>query len=244
MVRSTKTRLSLSHQLARLYTTKLPTPTSTTTLQQCSIQSTYDSLLQTALALQHLIHVRLTVRAINQIDPPRLKQRTVNTGISIYQPRPTSTSRYDPPAASYDSTDLSFPLWSSSCILRLDRPQFPATIIQLHSTTQPTASRIKHLAVSPRFDLRQPPSSNIQLSTSTTRLTRYWHPPSNWRPNTTATDFPHTFVNLTINCHLCYICYLAFVSFIVFGCQLHALNWKHLRGWHAYRLCITNILEF
>ena len=52
LVRSTKIRLSLSHQLTRPYTTKLPTPTSTTTLQQCNIQSTYDSLLWTALALQ------------------------------------------------------------------------------------------------------------------------------------------------------------------------------------------------
>ena len=188
LVRSTKTRLSLSHQLARLYTTKLPTPTSTTTLQQCSIQSTYDSPLRAALALQ-----QLPVRASNQIDTPRLTQRTVKTGTSTYQPRPTSATRNDRPAAfndstdlsflqwsssctsttrptsascndhpaaSYDSTDLSFLQRSSSCILRLDRPQLPATIVQLHSTTQPTTTRIKHLAVSPRFDLCQLPSSN------------------------------------------------------------------------------------
>ena len=96
---------------------------------------------------------------------------------------------------------------------RLDRPQLPATIIQLHPTTQPTATRIKHLAVSPPLDLRQLPSSNIQLRTST------------------------MVVNLTINRHFCCICYLAFVSFIVFGCHYsHALNLKHLRGRHAYQL--------
>ena len=84
LVRSTKTQLSLSHQLAQLYGTKLPTSTSTTMPQQCSIQSTYDTLLQTALALQHLAHVQLAVRASNQIDTPWLTQRTVKTGILIY----------------------------------------------------------------------------------------------------------------------------------------------------------------
>ena len=39
LVRSTKTQLSLSHQLTRLYT-----PTLTMTLQHCNIQSTYDVL--------------------------------------------------------------------------------------------------------------------------------------------------------------------------------------------------------
>ena len=85
---------------------------------------------------------------------PQLTQRTVKTGTSIYQPRPTSATRNDRPSAFNDSTDLSFPQRSSSCIQRLDRPSFPqrsssciqrldrpqlpATIVQLHSTTRPT----------------------------------------------------------------------------------------------------------
>ena len=39
-----------------------------------------------------------------------------------------------------NTTDLSFLQRSSSCIQRLDRPQLPATIVQLHSTTQPTSA--------------------------------------------------------------------------------------------------------
>ena len=100
---------------------------------------------------------------------PRLTQRTVKTGTSIYQPRPTSATRNDRPAVFNDSTDLSYLQRSSSCFLWLDRPQLPATIVQLHSTTQPTATCIKHLAVSPRLDLRQLAASNIQLRASTTR---------------------------------------------------------------------------
>ena len=125
--------------------------------------------VRTALALQQLTYIRLAVWASNQIDTPRLTQRTVKTGISIYQPRPTSATHNDCPAAFNDSIDLSCPQRSSSCILRLDRPQLPATIVQLHSMTQQTATRIKHLTVSPWLDLRQLPSSNIQLRTSTTR---------------------------------------------------------------------------
>ena len=211
LVRSTKTRLSLSHQLARLYTTKLPTPTSTTMLQQCSIQSTYDSLLRTVQVLQQLAYVRLTVRASNQIDlPPRLTQRTVKTGTSIYQPRPTSANHDDRPTAHIcDSIDLSSPQRSSSCILRLDRPQLPATIVQLHSTTQSTATRIKHPAAH-IYDSTIPAIDITHLAED---------------PNTTATDFTHALVNTTINCHLCCICYLTFVSFIVFGCHCsHALT--------------------
>ena len=70
----------------------------------------------------------------------RSTQRTVKTGTSIYQPRPTSATRNDRPAASNDSTDLSFPQRSSSCIQQLDLPQLLATITQLHSTTQPTSA--------------------------------------------------------------------------------------------------------
>ena len=123
LVRSTKTRPSLSHQLARLNTTKLPSPTATT-LQQCSIQSTYNSLLRTALALQQLAYVRLAVRASNQIDkPPVNPTYCQNRNIDL----PTTT-------------DLSYPQRSPSCIQRLDRPQLPTTIVQLHSTTRPTST--------------------------------------------------------------------------------------------------------
>ena len=108
--------------------------------------------------------------------PLSLTQRTVKTGTSIYQPRPTSATPYVRPAAFNNSTDR-----------------------QLHSS--------------------------------------YRHHPSSWRPNTTATDFTHTFVIPTINRHFCCICYLAFVPFVVFGCHYsHALNLNQLRGRHAYRL--------
>ena len=70
LVHCTKKWLSLSRQLTHLYAIKLPTLILTTTLQQCSIQSTYDSLLWTALALQHLAHVWLAVWASNCIDAP------------------------------------------------------------------------------------------------------------------------------------------------------------------------------
>ena len=104
--------------------------------------------VRTSLALQQLAHVRLAVRASNQTHT-RLTQRTVKTGTSIYQPRPTSATRNDHPATFNDSTDLSYPQRSSSCIQRLDRPQLLATIVHLHSTTLPTsASRNDHQAAS------------------------------------------------------------------------------------------------
>ena len=89
--------------------------------------------VRTALALQQLAHVRLAVRASNQIDTT-----PVNTT--------TSATRNDRPAAFNDSTDLSFPQRSSSCILRLDRPQLPATIVQLRKYSTIPATDITHLA--------------------------------------------------------------------------------------------------
>ena len=272
MVRNTKTRLSLSHQLTRLYTTKLPTPTSTTTLQQCSIQSTYDSLLRTALALQQLAYVRLAVRASNQIDPrPRLTQRTVKTGTSIYQPRPTSATHNNRPAAFNDSTDLSFPQRSSSCIqttrpasatrndrpaafndstdlrflqrsssciLRLDQPQLPATIVQLHSTTQPTATCTKHLAVSPRLDQRSYPHRTSTCANLRLGHTSYRHHPSSWRPRYNRHGlYAHVCKSDNKSSLLLYLLPRLLSSFIVFGCHYsHTLNLKHLRGRHTYRL--------
>ena len=113
--------------------------------------------VRTALALQHITHVRLAVRASN----PRLTQRTVKTGTSINQPRPTPATRNDRPAAFNDSTNLSFPQRSSSCILQLNWHQLPATIVHLHPTTRPTSA-----------------TSNASL-----RLdhTSYRHHPSSWR---------------------------------------------------------------
>ena len=153
----------------------------------CNIWPTYDSLYGLATRSMH----------------PRLTQRTVKTGISIYQPRPTPVSHNDRPAAFYDTTDLSFPLRSSSCIQRLNR-QLPASNTYLHDSTYAC------------YPHRTSSCTHLRLD-----HTSYRHHPSSWRLNTTASDFTHTFVNLTINCHFCYICYLAFVSFIVFGCHTH-----------------------
>ena len=130
LVRNTKTRLSLSPQLARLYMTKLPTLTSTSTLLQDTTQSTYDSLLRTALPLQHLAHVRLAVRASNYFDTPSVNP----TYRQNREYRSTNHDRHQLPAMIiqlrfYDSTDLSFQLRSSSCILRLILRQLPATNI-------------------------------------------------------------------------------------------------------------------
>ena len=153
LVRNTKTRLSLSHSLARLYMTKLPTPTSTSTLLQCTMQSMYDSLLRTALALQHLALVRLAVRTSNRIDTPSVnptyrqnrEYRSTNhdrhqlLAIIIHlhsTTQPTSVSSYDHPAASNDPSDLSFQLWSSSFFNdSIKLRQLPATNVQLRSST-------------------------------------------------------------------------------------------------------------
>ena len=160
----------LSPQLAQLYVTKLPMLISTSTLLQCSMQSTYDSLLQTALALQHLAHVRLAVQASNQIDTPPVNPTYCQTRILIYQPRPTPASCNDRPAA----------------LQRLNRPQLPATIIQLHSTTQPTSAssydhpaafydsselsfQLRSSSCIPRLNLCRLPTTSIQLRTSMTQ---------------------------------------------------------------------------
>ena len=105
--------------------------------------------------------------------------------------RPTSALRNDHPVAFYDSTDLSCSQRSSSCILRLDRPQFPATIVQLHSMTRPTsAARNDHpVAFYDSTDLsfplrssscilrfnRQLPASNIYLYLHDSTYARYPH---------------------------------------------------------------------
>ena len=137
LVRSTKTRLSLSHH-AR------------STLHDQAANTNFDHdaptmqhpvhvrlAVRTALALQHLAHIRLAVRASNHIDTHRFTQRTVKPGTSIYQPRPTSATRNDRPAAFYDSTDISYLQQLSSCT----------------STTRPTsATSNDRLAASLRLD--------------------------------------------------------------------------------------------
>ena len=153
-----------------------------------------------------------------------------------------------------NTTDLSFLQRLSSSIQQLDRPQFPATIVQLHSMTWPTsASRYDRPAAFYDSTNSYPHQTSSCISTTRpTPATLVEHPAAHIYdstipaidithlaedPNTTATDFTHALVNTTINCYLYYIYYLAFVSFIVFGRHyLHALNLKHLRGRRAYRL--------
>ena len=170
---------------------------------------------------------------IQRLDWPQLPVTIVQLHSTT---RPTSASRNDRSAAFNDSTDPRFPLRSSSCIQQLDRPQYSATIIQLHPTTRPT-SYFRYVHPAAFYDSTDSYPHQTSGCISTTRPTPaidITHLAED--PNTTATNFTHTFVNLTINRHFCCICYLAFVSFIVFGCHyLHALNLNHLQGRHAYR---------
>ena len=162
-----------------------------------------DSLLRTILPLQHLAHVQPAVRASNRIDTPSVSStyrhnreyRSTNYDRhqlpSIIQlhstTRPTSAFDYDHPAAFYDSSDLSLRLRSSSCILRLVRPQPSTTIIQLYSTTRPTSAfdydhpaafydssdlslRLRPSSCIIRLNLRQLPATNIKLRSSTSQL--------------------------------------------------------------------------
>ena len=146
--------------------------------------------------MQHLAHLRLTVRASNPIDTPQ-----VNTAYC-------KNRNIDLPFN--DSTDLSFQQRLSSCIVPLDRPQLPATIVQLYFHDSTYAS----------YPHRMSSCAQLRLD-----HTSYRHHPSRWRPRTTATDFTYTFVIPAINRHFCCIYYLVFVPFIVFGCQYsHALN--------------------
>ena len=113
-----------------------------------AFSSRNDSQLRTTLALQQLAHV--TTRCYELATTTRPYQRNVKTGTSIYQ-RPTSAFRND-------STDLSCPRRLSNYIQRLDRSQLTS---------------IRHLAVSPRLDLRPLPPSNVLLRTTTTTTRPY-----------------------------------------------------------------------
>ena len=123
-------------------------------------------------------------------------QRNVKTGTSIYQ-LPTL-------AFHNDSTDHSCPRRPSNCIQRLDRSQ--------HTS-------IKHLAVSPRLDLCQLPSSNVLLCTTTTRPYQLTTLPilaeDRIQPPQT---FTYTFVILAIKSSLLlYLLSCLLSSSIVFG---------------------------
>ena len=138
--------------------------------------------VRTAQSLQHLAHVQLAVRASNDIDtPPVNPTHCQNRDIDLptatntsylqrsssctFTTQPISATRNDCPAAFNNSTDLSFPQRSSSCIQQLDRHQLPATIILLHLTTRLTsATSNDRLAASLRLD-----------------HTSHQHHPSSWR---------------------------------------------------------------
>ena len=82
-----------------------------------------------------------------------------------------------------------------------------------------------------QLDRPQLSATIIQLYLHDSTYTSCRHHSSSWRPNTTATDFAYTSVNLAINHHFCCICYLAFVPFLVFGCHYsHALNLNSFTG--------------
>ena len=134
------------------------------------------------------------------------------------------------------------------------RPQFPATIVQLHPTTRPTSTSCYNRPAAFYDSTNSYPhqTSSCISMTRPTPATLIEHPAAHIYdstipainithlaedPNTTTMDFTHTFVIPTINRHPCCICYLAFVPLIVFGCHyLHTLNLNHLWGRHAYWL--------
>ena len=130
--------------------------------------------------------------------PPPLTQRTVKTVTSIYQPRLTSATRNNRPAAFNNLTDLSFLQWLSSCTSTtqltsatrnncsaafnnstdLSYPQQSSSCIlwldrhQLHST-------ITQLHFTTR--LTSATSSDRPAASSRLNQTSYPHHPSNWR---------------------------------------------------------------
>ena len=158
--------------------------------------------VRTALVLQHLAHVRLAVRASNHIDPPVNPTHCQKTRTSIHQPRPTSATRNDRPAANiYDSTNINYPQRSSSCT-HLRRPT--------------SATRNDRPAAHIYDDQHQLPATIVQLLLFDSTIPA------------TDTNQRHNYhelyalVKTTINCHLCYNCYVSFVSFIVFWLSLLA----------------------
>ena len=139
----------------------------------------------------------------------------------------TSAFNYDHPAEFYDSSDLSFRLWSSSCILRLVRPQPSTSIIQLHfydSSDLPAAFYDSTYASYPRLR-----SSCAHLHLNYTSYQRYQ---SSWRPYSTITDLTH-------------VCRsdnkLSFVIFVTSPLFLHCL-WLSLTHTHETKfICGVNM---
>ena len=110
-------------------------------------------------------------------------------------------------------TDISCPQRPSSCIQRLDRPQLPATTIQLHPTTRPvSAARNDHPAASTTrlISAYQHQTSSCISTTRPTPATPVERPAAHiynstipaiddtypsWRPHTTAKDIYILFCN-------------------------------------------------
>ena len=137
--------------------------------------------------------------------------------------RPTSAFNFDHPAVFFDSSDLSFQLWSSCCILRLVRPQPSTSIIQLHSTTRPTSAfNFNHPAAF--YDSAYASYPRLTSSCAHLRLnyTSYHRYHSSWRPYSTITDLTH-------------VCRsdnkLPFVIFVISPLFLHCL-WLSLTHTH------------
>ena len=152
-----------------------------------------DSLLRTTLALQHLAHVTTRCYGLaNRSTHPRLTQRTVKTGISIYRPRCSYNAAFSPRNDSLLRTVLALQQLShvtTRCYglatttrpyqrnvktrtliykrpTDLSCPQRPSSCTQRLDHSQLTS--IKHLAVSPRLDpatLVERPAANIYNST-------------------------------------------------------------------------------
>ena len=117
-----------------------------------------------------------------------------------------------------NTTDLSYPQRSSSCIQRLNWPQFPATIVQLDFYDSADLSFLQRSSSCIlRLDRLQLPSSSCISMTRPTPATLIEHPAAHIYdstipainithlaedPNTTAKDFTHTFVILTIKSSL------------------------------------------
>ena len=137
--------------------------------------------------------------------------------------------------------------------------RFTSDQLRLSATTRPTSAArddcptvsndptesqltsIKHPAVSPRLDLRQLPSSNVQLRTSTMRLYQLTTSPI------LAEDYiqpPRTFTYMFVipaikSSLLLYL--LSCLHCLWLTLHSHAFNLIYLRSRHAYRLHNTFI---
>ena len=167
-----------------------------------------DSLLRTTLALQHLAHVttRFYGIATRSTPPlPRLIQRTVKTGISIYRPRRSYNAAFSPRNDPLLRTALALQQLAhitiryyglatttrpyqrnvktgTSIYQRLDRLRLSATTFQLHPTPQPisayqhqTSSCISSTRPTPATLVERPAAHNYNY-TSTIPANDVTHP--------------------------------------------------------------------